>query len=128
MVHIGNSVLNVLLAAIWRTHLAHPKVDAWLAGRSLAVCPLSELGFLRISSHPKGPFRAAMADSRALLSDFLRKRDCAFISADLPTLRSNAPGSETVTDCYLAYLAGQHGMMLANLDTRIQHKAALLIG
>jgi AbrB family looped-hinge helix DNA binding protein len=30
--------------------------------------------------------------------------------------------------CYLANLASLHGMTLATLDTRIQHKAAVLIG
>ncbi len=120
--------LNVWLAAIGRTLSAHPKVDAWLAGRSLAACLLGELGFLRNSSHSNGPFRATMTDSRALLADFLKKQNCAFIAADLPALRSNAPTSETATGCYLANLASPHGIILATLDTRNQHKASNLIG
>lgn len=69
-----------------------------------------------------------MADARELLSDFLEKHQCAFVSADLPGLESNAKDSDTITDCYLADLAGQHGMRLATLDARIQHKAAELVG
>ena len=119
--------INALLAAIWRTHSLHQKSDAWMDGRKLGVCPLSELGFLRISAHPKGPFRAGMSDARLLLTDFLRKHHCAFIPADLPGLQSRAVDSETVTDWYLADLAAAHGMKLATLDARIRHKAAELI-
>jgi predicted nucleic acid-binding protein len=119
--------ISTLLAAIWQTHSAHKIADKWVTGKDLAVCPLSELGFLRISTHPKGPFRANMTDARALLDDFLKKNDCSFIPADLPGLQSKAADSETVTDSYLADLAAHHGMKLATLDTRIQHRAAELV-
>ncbi|HTA29450.1 MAG TPA: PIN domain-containing protein [Candidatus Cybelea sp.] len=120
--------ISTLLAAIWQTHSAHDKVDAWLEGKSIAVCPLSELGFLRISTQLKGPFRAPMRDARELLSDFTNKTRCSFIAADLPGLKSEAKNSDTVTDCYLAELAARHGMKLATLDTRIPHKAVEVIG
>ena len=120
--------ISLLLAAIWRTHSLHAKADAWLIGKELAVCPLSELGFLRISTHSKGPFRAGMADARFLLDDFLRKNHCAFIPADLAGLESQAANSEVVTDCYLADLAARHAMKLATLDGRIRHKAAETVG
>jgi predicted nucleic acid-binding protein len=119
--------ISALLAAIWQTHSLHAKADAWVVGKELAICPLSELGFLRISTHPKGPFRASMGDARLLLTDFLDKHDCAFIPADLPGLQSRAGNSETVTDCYLAELAASHAMKLATLDRRIRHKAAQMI-
>jgi len=45
--------VNVLLAAIWQRHPDFPKADAWLIGRQVATCPLSELGFLRVSTAPK---------------------------------------------------------------------------
>jgi predicted nucleic acid-binding protein len=96
-------------------------------GRSLAVCPFTELGFLRISTHPKGPFRAPMADARALPADFLQKNRCEFVPADLPALKSTAGSSAVVTDSYLAKLADAHGLRLATLDTRIKHKAVMLI-
>jgi predicted nucleic acid-binding protein len=119
--------ISVLLAAIWQTHSLHAKADAWAVGKELAICPLSEMGFLRISAHPKGPFRASMDDARLLLADFLDKHDCTFIPADLSGLRSQAANSETVTDCYLADLAASHAMKLATLDRRIRHKAAEMI-
>ena len=120
--------ISTLLAAIWRTHSLHIKADAWVVGKEVAICPLSELGFLRISTHPKGPFRASMGDARLLLTDFLDKHDCAFVPADLSGLQSQAANSETVTDCYLADLAASHAMKLATMDSRIRHKAAEIIG
>jgi len=119
--------ISVLLAAIWQTHSLHAKTEAWIVGRNLVTCPLSELGFLRISTHPKGPFRASMGDARLLLADFLAKRGCAFIPADLPGLQSQGANSETVTDSYLADLAASHAMKLATLDGRIRHTAAEII-
>ncbi len=41
--------INVLLAAAWANHPHFAAADAWLKGKSVVVCPISELGFLRIS-------------------------------------------------------------------------------
>jgi len=45
--------VNVLLAAIWKNQPDHTKADAWVQGKGLATCPLSELGFLRITQRQK---------------------------------------------------------------------------
>ena len=45
--------VNALIASIWTDHASHPVADSWVRGKSLASCALSELGFLRISTHPK---------------------------------------------------------------------------
>ena len=45
--------INVLLAAIWGNHPQYALADAWLTGKSVVVCPISELGFLRISTNRK---------------------------------------------------------------------------
>ena len=42
--------VNVLLAGIWTSHPKHPVTFTWLKGKHLVVCPVSGLGFLRISS------------------------------------------------------------------------------
>lgn len=46
--------VNLLIAAVWTTHADHTKADAWITGKQLALCPITELGFLRISTHPRG--------------------------------------------------------------------------
>jgi predicted nucleic acid-binding protein len=118
--------VNVLVAAIWSTHTNHTKADSWVKGKALVTCPISELGFLRISTHPKG-LNCAMSGARTLLEDFLTKHSVEFIPADLPALKSRAATSNEVTDIYFAELASANGMKLATLDVRIKHSAVELI-
>jgi predicted nucleic acid-binding protein len=114
--------VNLLIAAIWSTHTNHQKADAWTQGKELATCPISELGFLRISTHPKG-LNCDMAGARTLLEDFLSKHSVEFVPSNLPGLKSRATSSVEVTDMYLAELASARGMKLATLDTGIRHSA-----
>ena len=114
--------VNVLIAAIWSTHANHAKADAWVSGKEMTICPISELGFLRISTHPKG-LNSDMAGARALLQDFVSKHTVEFVPADLPALKAKAAKSSEVTDLYLAELASSKGMKLATLDAAIRHPA-----
>jgi uncharacterized protein len=118
--------VNVLLAAIWVDHPHHARVFRWLEGKEISVCPLSELGFVRISTNPKA-IHAPMKKARDLLQAFLTERAAGRISDDLPALDSNPQKSEEVTDFYLATLADKHGMKLATLDESIKHPAAVLV-
>jgi hypothetical protein len=95
-------------------------------GKGLSVCPLTELGFIRISTNPKA-INASMGKTRQLLRDFLAERAVTRIPDDLPALESQALKCEDVTDYYLAALAERHGMKLATLDGNIHHPAALLV-
>jgi uncharacterized protein len=119
--------VNVLLAAIWTIHPHYSVTDAWLRHKRVVVCPIVELGFLRISSNSKAPFNVSMADARKALEKFLSETNAARISDDLPALDSKAATSEMVTDSYLADLAEKHGFKLATLDTGIKHRAVELV-
>jgi hypothetical protein len=115
--------VNLLLAAIWENHSQHERAFRWLEGKKLAVCPLTELGFIRISTNPK-VINAPMAKTRVLLNDRAVER----LSDDVPALDSKPQKSEQVTDSYLATLADRHGMKLATLDGNIKHPAVVLVG
>ena len=54
---------SALLAAVWESHEAFDVLDRWMPGKELAVCPLAELGLLRISTQLTAPFRATMAEA-----------------------------------------------------------------
>lgn len=114
--------VNVLLAAVWANHPHYAAVDAWLNGKSVVVCPISELGFLRISTNKKA-IGASMEDARKALEKFLSETKAQHIPDDLPALESRCENSEQVTDHYLAALAERHGYKLATLDTGIHHRA-----
>ena len=107
--------VNALIAAIWKNHPDHAATDAWLAGKELATCPISELGFLRVSTNPKA-LNAEMTTTRQLLEAFLQKHKAQFVADDLPALDAPAQKSGQVTDHYLAELAVSNGMKLATLD------------
>jgi toxin-antitoxin system PIN domain toxin len=119
--------VNVLLASIWTVHSHYPAADAWLKGKRVAVCPLVELGFLRISTNPKAPLNVSMPDARKALEKFLSETAAARIPDDLPALDSKANKSDQVTDCYLADLASKHGLKLATFDAGLKHPSATLV-
>jgi predicted nucleic acid-binding protein len=115
--------VNMLLAAIWRDHQDQARVERWLREKQTATCPISELGFLRISSGETFPFRAEPQVCRNALLEFLRKHRCRFIPGDFSPKRIAAQFSREFTDLYLAELAERHRLKLATLDTRISHRA-----
>jgi toxin-antitoxin system PIN domain toxin len=117
--------VNVLLAAIWEDHPHYAKASAWLPGRTILLCPISELGFLRISTQKV--INAPMAKARELLEAFARERKAERIADDLPALDSQPAKTEQVTDLYLANLADKHGARLATFDQDIPHNAVDVI-
>lgn len=95
-----------------------------VGGHALAVCPITELGFLRVAC----ALGSTMEDARTVLAEFLRDETPAFIPCDRHALDSTAitPARKT-TDIYLADLATARGWHLATLDEGIAHPAADLV-
>jgi len=118
--------VNLLLASIWANHSRHAEAFAWLDGKSVVVCPLAELGFLRVSTNKKA-INAPMEKARDLLRKFISERKAGRVADDLPALASKPDRSEQVTDHYLADLAAKHGLKLATLDRDIAHPAVELV-
>src|SRR5438105_1641787 len=115
--------VSTLIALLWDLHVHNKRVTRWQDSETLAVCPPTELGFLRISTQPS--FGATVAEARRMLRDWKSARRPEFVPCDLDALDTEEPttGSRT-TDFYLASLASKHGMRLATLDESIGHKAA----
>jgi toxin-antitoxin system PIN domain toxin len=120
--------VNTLIALIWPSHVHHSKAKAWRIGKSLALCPISELGFIRISTNPTGQFNSSMPDARQALQDFIREEKPQFIPCDAHGLDGTAaPSSAKSTDWYLANLAAKYNARLATLDASLSHQAAEVI-
>ena len=117
----------VVLAPIWSSHPQHSAADTWLNDKEITICPLVELGFLRISTNTKRPFNVSMADARKALEKFTLELQPARILDDLPALDSHPQKSDQVTDHYLSDLAFKHGLKLATFDAGIKHRAAEVI-
>jgi predicted nucleic acid-binding protein len=118
--------VNVLMAALWTTHAQHAVTDAWLKGKQVALCPISEMGFLRVSTHPRA-LGAVMAEAERFLAEFYKGVSPRFVPADLSACGLGAKNSDAVTDHYLARLADRHKMKLGTLDGDITHPAVELI-
>jgi uncharacterized protein len=119
--------VNILLAAIWDKHPLHERAFNGIKAKDIAVCPLTELGFIRISTNPKASINAPMDKTRELLRQFAQERKAIRIPADISALESKAAKSDEVTDSYLAELAARHNMKFATMDGSIKHAAATLI-
>ena len=110
---------------LWENHVNHSRVKAWEPGQQIALCPITELGFLRISTQA---FGATMDDARRSLSTWLAKRIPEFIPCEERALvGKKAPTGGRTTNFYLAHLAEAHGMKLATLDQDIAHTSAFLV-
>ncbi|MDB6040603.1 MAG: toxin [Verrucomicrobiales bacterium] len=118
--------VNVLIAAITETHALHTRAFAWIADKQVMLCPLTELGYLRVSTHPK-ILNVSMADARKALEQFVKEHKVARIADDVPALDTKPKKSEEVTDQYLAALAAKHRLRLATFDANIKHAAVDVI-
>jgi len=114
--------VNVLMALLWENHDQHPKTRAWFGSiRSFATCPVSQLGFARVSSHPLLGYGLTPDDAFGVLRQLLARSHHRFIAADLScedrVVRTDLmAGPNQITDRYLVALARQHGCVLATLD------------
>jgi uncharacterized protein len=117
---------NVLIALAWPQHVHHGEAHAWFSkvGREAwSTCPITQLGFVRISSNPK-IIREAVSprEALALLEQMIALSAHQFwpdaiAPAQAPTLSSLAlVGHRQVTDAYLLALAQHRKGKLATFD------------
>ena len=62
--------VNLLIAGIVQTHSRHAEAREWLSGKQIVLCPIVELGFLRISTNNKSAIGLAMDRARDVLERF----------------------------------------------------------
>ena len=114
--------VNVLMALLWENHEQHERARRWLRTvTEFATCPVSQLGFARISAHPMLGFGMTPELAFGVLRRFLADPRHRFIPDDLSCqdrvlLTERIPGANHVTDHYLAALARQHRLALATFD------------
>ena len=114
--------VNLLMALLWENHEHHSKVRPWFKDDSaFATCPVSQLGFARVSSHPLLSYGMTPDDAFGVLRRLLADPRPRFIPDDLSgadrVVRTDLmSGPNQITDRYLIALARQHGCSLATLD------------
>ena len=80
--------VNLLIAGIVQTHSQHAHAVRWLSGKEIVLCPIVELGFLRISTNNKSSIGLTMDSAREVLEKFAAERAAERIPDDLPALAS----------------------------------------
>jgi hypothetical protein len=76
--------VNVLMALLWENHEHHQVARAWLRGVSdFATCPVSQLGFSRVSSHPALGYSMSPDQAFSVLRTFLANPRHHFVPDDL---------------------------------------------
>jgi len=130
--------INVLLALAWPQHIHHDRVKRWVRAQtargklSMATCPITQLGFLRISMNIKN-YAADFESARSLLSALVHHRDFehTFWMDDFSILSGRLKrhlGPNQLTDAYLAALAeNRAGGRLATLDDGIKSPSVEVI-
>ena len=117
--------VNVLIALVWPSHVHHGLAQTWFAERRSAgfgTCPLTEIGFLRLSTNLKFTPQAVLpAEAIALLERIKALAEHEFWADDLPVPVALSDGAgivghRQITDAYLVALARSHGGMLATFD------------
>ena len=126
--------VNLLVALAWPNHENHLAAREWFrkSGRlKWSSCPITQAGFIRISSNPvimEEP--ATPATACELLTHLTSLPGHLFLPDDVDFTRSgNIPdsmmqGHRLVTDTYLVLLAESHDGYLATLDKKLVRSLA----
>lgn len=125
--------VNALVALAWPNHIHHQLAHAWFETThqdGWATCPLTQSGFVRVSSNPRTTSEAVTpTEAINLLSRLIQVighefwRDDYSIVADMAVDPIRLIGYRQVTDLHLLGLAHQHDGRLATLDRGIRDLA-----
>jgi toxin-antitoxin system PIN domain toxin len=120
--------VNVLIALAWPSHVHHEAATEWFAGvhaEGWATTPVTEAGFIRVSSNPRvfvdgvSPGQAA-----ALLGQFHTVAghefwpDTARLTDYVEQISQHVLGFGLVSDAHLALVALSNEGALATFDTK----------
>jgi len=114
--------VNLLMALLWENHEHHTLARSWFKDVSaFATCPVVQLGFARVSSHPLLGYGLTPEMAFGVLRQFIADPRHEFIADDLSCTdrvvrTEQMTGANQITDRYLVALARQHGFSLATLD------------
>jgi toxin-antitoxin system PIN domain toxin len=118
--------VNALVALAWDSHVHHARMRTWFAANSLAgwtTCPLTESGFVRVSSNPKVlPSPISVDAAREVLSVLRRHSGHRFLEDDVSMSDDDVPriiGYRQVTDAHLLALARRRKVRLVTFDAGI---------
>lgn len=120
--------VNVLVSLAWPNHVHHAAASTWFRGRkrdrAWATTPITECGFVRVSSNRSAiPTAVTPGEAMALLAQIRATAGHQFLPDDVEDVLGKGYLDPTrlvahrlVTDAHLLALAKRHGARLATLD------------
>jgi len=122
--------VNLLIALAWPNHVHHGAARAWFGardGRPWATSPVTEAGFVRVSSNPSAiPIAVTPGEAMTLLGRMRQVEGHVFLPDDVElvtgserALAGRIVGHRQVTDAHLLALARRQGARLATLDRAV---------
>jgi uncharacterized protein len=118
--------VNALVALAWDSHVHHAAMRAWfIANGSVggATSPITESGFVRVSSNPIVlPSAIGIDAARGVLTTLRAHPNHRFLSDDVSMGDRDVPsiaGYRQVTDAHLLTLARRCGVRLVTFDSGI---------
>jgi uncharacterized protein len=124
--------VNVLVALIDQKHDHFSRAQRWFAADpdiEWMLCPLVQLGVIRIASNPRFGSTSSPRVAAESLQSVVARGNCTFVPDDLDMLDDMVFSHEAirthgqVTDIYLVALAARHGAALATFDQKIATEA-----
>lgn len=122
--------VNALVALAWDSHIHHVPMREWFAANyssGWATCPITESGFVRVSSNPKAlPAAISVSAARGVLAALRAVDGHRFLTDDVSIVDQDVPelaGYRQVTDAHLLTLARRHGLRLVTFDTGVPELA-----
>jgi uncharacterized protein len=118
--------VNALVALAWDSHVHHATMRRWFAengSSGWATCPITESGFVRVSSNPNVlPSPIGVDAARGVLAALCAAGAHAFLVDDVSITESDVPrivGHRQVTDAHLLTLARRRGARLVTFDAAL---------
>ena len=115
--------VNALVALAWDSHVHHAAIRSWFranAASGWATCPITESGFVRVSSNPKVlPAPIGVEAARSVLKALRAAAGHRFLDDDVSIVGPDVPqlvGHRQVTDAHLLTLARRCGARLVTFD------------
>lgn len=115
--------VNALVALAWDSHVHHVAIRAWFAAHSAdgwATCPITESGFVRVSSNPKVlPSPIGVEAARGVLAALRGRAGHRFLIDDVSIAAEDVPamaGHRQVTDAHLVALARRRETRVVTFD------------
>ena len=119
--------VNALVALAWDSHVHHAAMREWFAAHGSsgwATCPITESGFVRVSSNPKAlPTPIGISAARGVLTALRGLDGHRFVVDDVSIVAPDVPGVagyRQVTDAHLLTLARRSEMRLVTFDAGIR--------